>query len=137
MNAPDSKTFRWLAGLCMTWGIACSADGLQRDPPAAARSALVVLSPQVQTSYRANDDATKCAGGTCTGTETQALETFDGTLFAGMSNWMESDPAFYPATAAQVLRRQSLLGPWAPTPTLSYTCPRTPPRGPWRASGSR
>ncbi len=129
MDTHDSKAFRWLAGLCMTWGLACSADGAPHDPPAAARSPLVVAPPQVQTSYRADDVAT-CAAGTCAGTETQALETFDGTLFAGMSNWMESDPAVYPAASAQVLRRQSLLGPWAPAPTLSYTCPSAPAAGP-------
>lgn len=50
------------------------------------------------------------------GTEIQALEGHDGALYAGTTQWMESNPSLWPGRNAQVLVLRERGGVWEPTP---------------------
>jgi len=66
------------------------------------------------------------------GTEIQALETFDGRLYAGTTNWMETNERVWPRTSAQVLALDKPEGAWralAPLPDPQKKC--KPGVAPW------
>lgn len=73
-------------------------------------------------SYTPTCDATPgsdCSDQPCLGgTEVQALETHGGVLFAGLTNWMETNTCVWPATSAQVLYLETEGGPWKAAPAL-------------------
>lgn len=98
------------------------------DSTQSASSAVVVVPPAATPlRYDANNAATCAPGANCAGTEVQALETFAGTVYAGLSNWMESDPNIYPLNvSAQVLRYDASNHVWHPTLALPGTCGAMP-----------
>ena len=59
-----------------------------------------------------------CATGCLSGTEVQAIESFDGKLYAGTSNWMETLACVWPATSAQINVLSTEAGSWQRTPDL-------------------
>jgi hypothetical protein len=115
-----SRRYVFIGALTVTLGGCVSAP----DATQSASSALVVIPPaQTLMRYDASDPLTCAAGANCAGTEVQALETFAGTVFAGLSNWMESDPSIYPqSVSAQVLRYDEPNHVWHPTPALPGAC---------------
>jgi hypothetical protein len=65
------------------------------------------------------------------GTEVQALETFDGKLYAGTTNWMETVAAIWPATSAQINVLASEDGKWRRTPSLPWSPSCARGTAPW------
>jgi hypothetical protein len=69
--------------------------------------------------------------GCMSGTEVQALETFDGKLYAGMTNWEETLGAVWPSTSAQVNVLRVRGGPWERAPALPDSPKCSPGSAPW------
>lgn len=69
----------------------------------------------------------------CGGTEVNAFEDFQGSLFMGLGNWLEQFTPPYPDRNAQVLRFDGAHGWWTPTADLAFSCPATgaPVAAPW------
>ncbi len=61
-----------------------------------------------------------CPDPACTsGTEIQTMTSFRGQLYAGTTQWMESETCIYPgSSSAQVLRLSSASGTWTAMPPL-------------------
>ena len=81
-------------------------------------------------SYRPT--CTSAGGPGClSGTEVQALETFDGKLYAGTTNWHETLASVWPATSAQVNVLDTADGTWQRTPELPGSPRCAPGNAPW------
>jgi len=69
--------------------------------------------------------------GCLSGTEVQALESFDGKLYAGMTNWEETLPSIWPRTSAQINVLAARDGTWQRTPDLPGSSKCAPGSAPW------
>ena len=69
--------------------------------------------------------------GCLSGTEVQALEAFDGKLYAGTTNWEETLATVWPRTSAQINVLASQDGTWQRTPGLPGSPKCTPGNAPW------
>jgi hypothetical protein len=65
------------------------------------------------------------------GTEVQALEAFDGKLYAGTTNWKETLATVWPETSAQINVLGSQDGTWQGTPELPGSPKCAPGNAPW------
>jgi hypothetical protein len=65
------------------------------------------------------------------GTEVQALEAFDGKLYAGTTNWEETLAGVWPRTSAQINVLTSQDGSWRRTPDLPGSPKCAPGTAPW------
>jgi hypothetical protein len=69
--------------------------------------------------------------GCLSGTEVQALEAFDGKLYAGTTNWEETLAGVWPSTSAQINVLASQDGTWRRTPDLPGSPKCAPGNAPW------
>lgn len=114
---------RRVVGVCLSALTLAAAGGLGActDPPGE-------MEPVV--SYTPT-----CTGageaGCLSGTEVQALETFGGKLYAGLSNWEETLTSIWPATSAQINVLGARDGTWRRTPDLPGSPKCAPGNAPW------
>ena len=98
-----------LADLSTTYSITCTGGG-----GSTAQSASVVVNPVPQFTWSQSLPVTFNAPGIVPfgGTETRALVFMDGSLYAGIGDWMDPNVGQTGVNAAQVLRLDSPTGSW-------------------------
>lgn len=140
-GGPGSILRPCLSALALAVGLAACVGGRAEQPDAdGTRDARMMVQgqpvPDPHREFRPvasyAPTCTSAGGQEClSGTEVQALEAFDGKLYAGTTNWEETLVGIWPSTSAQINLLASEGGTWQRTPDLPGSPKCAPGNAPW------